>query len=88
MITVTESAAEYLKTASVGVERPENACFRLRVGQKGPDLAMDQTRPGDQVVQYAGEAILTIEPSVASEVSERTLDFDREKSRLVFTDTE
>lgn len=85
MFTVTQDAAQYLKAARVGVQEPENACFRLRVGQKGPDLTLDETRPGDQVVEHEGEVVLTMESSVAEQLTAHTLDFDQEKSRLVLT---
>jgi len=85
MFNVTPSAVEYLKTALVGVKNPENACFRLKMGQKGPDLALDQTRPGDQLVEHEGNVVLTFEPSVAQQLAERTLDYDEERSRLVLS---
>jgi hypothetical protein len=83
MLTVTAEAAQYLKTALVGVQEPENACFRLRLGQKGADLALDQTRPGDETVEHEGEVLLTLEPSVAQQVADSRLEYDDEKSRLV-----
>ena len=83
MLAVTQSAVEYLKIAIVGVERPENACFRLRTGLKGVDLMLDETRPGDQIVDHEGHAILALEPSVAAEVNGKILDYDEEQSRLV-----
>jgi hypothetical protein len=88
MFTVTQSAAQYLKAALTGVEEPENACFRLRVGEQGPDLALDQTRAGDRVVEHDGDVILTVEPSVAEQFSERTLHYDQENSRLVLASSE
>jgi hypothetical protein len=83
MLTVTTEAAQYLKRALVGVREPENACFRLRLGQKGADLALDQTRPGDETVEHEGEVLLTLEPSVAQQVTESTLEYNDETSRLV-----
>ena len=83
MFSVTDSAAQYLKTALKKVEEPENACFRLKVGQQGTDLGLDQTRPGDQVVEHEGDVVLTMEPSVGEQLSERTLDYDEDNSRLV-----
>ncbi len=85
MLNVTPDAAQYLKKALVGVEEPENACFRLKLGQKGPDLALDQTRPGDQQVEHEGAVVLTFEPSVAEQLGQRTLDYDDERSRLVLS---
>ncbi len=83
MLTVTTEAAQYLKTALVGVREPENACFRLRLGQKGPDLALDHTRPGDETIEHDGEVLLALEPSVSQQVAESTLEYSDEKARLV-----
>jgi hypothetical protein len=88
MISVTESAIEYLKSASVGVNEPENACFRLILGQKGPDLALDQIRPGDRTVEHNGEVVLTLEPDIEEEIAGRTLDYDQDKSRLVLAQSD
>jgi hypothetical protein len=88
MFTVTPSASQYLRTALVGVQEPEHACFRLRVGEEGADLAIDQRRPGDQIVEHEGDVVLTVEPSVAEQLSERTLDYDHERARLVLASNE
>ncbi len=83
MLTLTDSAAQYLKKALVGVNQPDNACFRLRIGQNGPDLALDQTRPGDQTLQCDGETVLAMEPAIGEQIGDRKLDFDEERSQLV-----
>jgi hypothetical protein len=85
MFHITPNAARYLKRALSRVEEPDNACFRLKVGQKGPDVTLDQTRPGDQFVEHEGDVVLTLEPSVAEQLAQRTLDYDEPKSRLVLT---
>jgi hypothetical protein len=87
MLTVTAEAAQYLKKALVGVREPENACFRMRLGQKGPDLALDQIRPDDETVEHDGQILLALEPSVAEQVAESTLEYNDEKSRLVLADS-
>ena len=72
-----------MKQALVGVQEPENACFRLSLGQKGPELAIDQTRPGDHEIQYDGEVVLAVEPSVEEAMRAREIDYDLEKERLI-----
>jgi hypothetical protein len=88
MFSITNSAIEYIKSASVGVNEPENACFRLLLGQKGPDLSLDQIQPGDRTVEHEGEVILTYEPAIENQLAGRTLDYDEGKSRLVLTQSD
>jgi len=83
MVSLSKNAGAYLKRALVGVERPENACFRLSLGVKGPDLALDEVRPGDRKVEYEGDVVLTVEPRLESAIGDQTLDYDTEKERLV-----
>lgn len=83
MVSLSNNAGLYLKRALVGVEEPENACFRLSLGHKGPDLALDQVRPGDHEIEYEGDVVLTVEPSLEEAMGDRLIDYDDEKERLV-----
>lgn len=83
MVSLSNDAGLYLKRALVGVEEPENACFRLSLTQKGPDLALDQVRAGDHEIEYEGDVVLTIEPSLEEAMGDRLIDYDVEKERLV-----
>lgn len=88
MVSLSKSAGQYLKRALIGVEEPESACFRLSMGHKGPDLSLDQVRPGDREIEYDGDVVLTIEPSLEEAMGERTIDYDTEKERLVLSGAE
>ena len=83
MVSLSNHAGQYLKRALVGVKEPENACFRLALGHKGPDLALDQVRPGDHEIEYEGDVVLTVEPSLEEAMGDRMIDYDTEKERLV-----
>ena len=82
MFTVTDPAAEYLKRALVGVEEPADACFRIRVGANGPQLAIDRLQPDDSKVESDGEVLLAVDPDTGEQLEDYALDFDNEKSRL------
>jgi len=86
MVSLSNNAGSYLKRALVGVEKPENACFRLSLGLKGPELALDQVQPGDHEVEFDGDVVLTVEPRLEDTIGEQTLDYDTEKERLVLVE--
>ncbi len=87
MVTLTNSAAQYLKNALGQVDEPENACFRLRMDQNGLDLALDQARAGDQTAEVEGETILTMEPAIGEQIGDCKLDYDEDRSKLVLSQT-
>jgi len=85
MITVTDRAAEYLKGALASIEEPENACFRLLVGEQGPQLAIDQPQPEDDTLEHDGDVVLAVDSATDKQFEGRQIDFDETQSRLVVT---
>lgn len=75
MITVTESAKQYLQEIlSAKVDDPQ-AVLRLRVGDPGQlGISIDIEAPGDQIVEYEGSKVLVVEEELADKLEGMTLD--------------
>lgn len=76
-LAVTEKAAEALKETLGSVDHEPDQVLRLvpsATDQAELGLALDQTREGDQVVEYEGSAVLVLESSVSESLSASTLD--------------
>jgi len=75
MINVTERAKQELKRLlNSSVDWPE-ACLRLTDrGQGKLGLGIDIEAPDDQVVEYKGTKLLIVEPRLATNLKQVTLD--------------
>lgn len=74
MLTVTERAAERLRESIEATDIAEDQTLRLVQTDAGLELAIDEEREGDQVVQSAGRTVLVIDPEVGALVDGATLD--------------
>lgn len=88
MITVTEEAKRYVRTASTGARPPEGLVFRLdNTGRDGsPSLAVivDEPREGDQPVEHEGEGLLHISGAVSAAYDGSVLDLEETPRGTVF----
>lgn len=72
MLSVTESALDHLSGVLIG-EEPERV-LRLTTTKDGLALVADQTRPGDEVHEHKGKALLVLDEAVATAIRAQTLD--------------
>lgn len=82
MVKVADSALEYLRRASVGIVEPPNACLRMKIGVKGPQLKLDESRPGDVVVGDDGRPLLAVDAATAERVVGQALIYDKNRLQL------
>ena len=77
MIYVTEQAKQELKKLlTVSVDWP-GACLRLLDrGHGNLGLGIDIKSPEDEIIEYQGDALLLVEPALASSLQLITLDVD------------
>ncbi len=75
MVTVTTRAKDALLQlrAAVNIEDPEIA-MRLEAEKTGFGLAPDTQKPGDQVVEFAGTAVLLVGNELADDLTGVTID--------------
>lgn len=75
MLTVTEKAAEELKSTLDAVEPEDGQILRLIYDQSsGFGLTLDEEQEGDQIVESAGKKVLLIGSDLADAVDGATID--------------
>lgn len=81
---ITESAAQRLRT-SVQEEIDEaGKCYRIAMSEEGVDLVIDEHREDDIAFEYEGTLVLVLDVIAAEAVGDLILDYDDEKSELLF----
>lgn len=75
MVTVTTRAKDALLQlrAAANIEDPEIA-LRLEPEESGFGLAPDTQKPGDQIVEFAGTAVLLVGDELAEDLTGVTID--------------
>jgi Fe-S cluster assembly iron-binding protein IscA len=81
---ITESAAQRLRTAVVEEIDEAGKCFRIAMSEEGADLVIDEHREDDVVFEYEGTLVLVLDEVAAEAVGDLILDYDDEKSELLF----
>jgi hypothetical protein len=77
MIIVTEQAKQELKRLLTSSVDWPGACLRLLDRGEGRlGLGIDIQSPDDHVVEFEGEKLLVVEPGIASDPEQLTLDVD------------
>ena len=77
MISLTERAKQELrKILSEKVDWPEARLRLMDRGQGKLGLGIDIEERGDQIIEYEGVKVLMVEPELASNLKEVTLDVD------------
>ena len=77
MLTVTESAKQYLKETLLAHSDDPEASLRISLkppGQLG--VGLDSEEEGDQVVEYEGAKVLLVASDLAPVVDGKTLDVE------------
>ena len=75
MITVTERAAEELRSTLMTVDpEPEQILRLVYTDDSGFALTLDVERDGDQVVESEGQKVLLVAADITSAVSGATID--------------
>ncbi len=81
---ITESAAERLRTAVLEEIGEPGKCFRIAMSEEGTDLVIDEHREDDVAFEYEGTLVLVLDSLAAEAVGDLILDYDDEKSELLF----
>lgn len=71
---ITESAAVRLAALLDEVKEPETRSVRLKVTERGEELAIDDQREEDKAYKYAERTVLVIDPETAKKYAGRKLD--------------
>ena len=83
MLQITDPAARTLKRSLADVSEMEEPRFRLGIVKRAIKFAVDRERPGDTTVKHRGEALIVMAPATSTRLSDRQLDFDEDRFRLV-----
>ncbi len=81
---ITESAAQRLRTAVQEEIDEDGKCFRIAMSEEGTDLVIDEHREDDLTFEYEGTLVLVLDVLAAEAVGDLILDYDDEKSELLF----
>ncbi len=81
---ITESAAQRLRTAVLEEIDGDGKCFRIAMSEEGTDLVIDEHREDDIAYEYEGTLVLVLDILAAEAVGDLILDYDDEKSELLF----
>jgi hypothetical protein len=77
MITATDQAAEFLAEAmqTVSLDTSVGECFRIeKEGEAKLAIVRGRQAEGDVAITHGDATVLVIEPALADEIGERTLD--------------
>lgn len=74
MLTVTETAGEFLSDVLDQSNAPADSAVRLVVGDGELSAAIDAQRPGDTTYDHQGRKVLLLDPKASDALAERTLD--------------
>lgn len=88
---VTEGAKAELKNILAAHVDYPLACLRLTKTEQGQiGLCIDVAMPEDEVIEYQGTKLLVVNPAVASELADITIDIEAkdEGSQLVIIEKE
>ena len=81
---LTDRAGKLLYHLVRQSEVPEDRCLRLEATSFGGRLSIGRAQPGDEIVSFDGERVLTLDAYTAEICVNRLLDFDG--ARLLFLD--
>jgi hypothetical protein len=77
MITATDDAKEFLAEAArtVPLDTSDGECFRIeKEGETKLAIVKGRQAEDDVAILHGGAAVLVIEPALADEIGDRTLD--------------
>jgi len=74
MLTVTDTAAQYLRETLSRKEEGAPAALRIVYSEEGYQLTLDDPKDGDQVFEHEGEKYLLADSEVGEALSDATLD--------------
>jgi Fe-S cluster assembly iron-binding protein IscA len=74
MLTVTDTAAQYLRETLTRKEEGAPAALRIVYSEEGYQLTLDDPKEGDQVFEQEGESYLVVDSEVGEALSDATLD--------------
>lgn len=81
---ITESAAQRLRTSVLEEIDEADKCYRIAMSEEGVDLVIDEHREDDVAFEYEGTLVLVLDVIAAEAVGDLILDYDDEKSELLF----
>lgn len=81
---ITESAAQRLRSSVLDEINEEGKCYRIAMSEEGDDLVIDEHREDDIAFEYEGTLVLVLDVIAAEAVGDMILDYDDEKSELLF----
>jgi Fe-S cluster assembly iron-binding protein IscA len=74
MLTVTDTAAQYLRETLSRKEEGAPAALRIVYSEEGYQLTLDDPKEGDQVYEHEGESYLLLDSEVGEALSDASLD--------------
>ncbi len=81
---ITESAAQRLRTSVLEEIDEAGKCYRIAMSEEAVDLVIDEHREDDIAFEYEGTLVLVLDVIAAEAVGDLILDYDDEKSELLF----
>lgn len=81
---ITESAAQRLRASVLEEIGEAGKCYRIAMSEEGADLVIDEHREDDIAFEYEGTLVLVLDVIAAEAVGDLILDYDEEKSELLF----
>jgi Fe-S cluster assembly iron-binding protein IscA len=85
MLKITKDAVERLGTTLREVAETSDDCLRIVVTDEGPELIVDQERPGDEMLVRDDKLLLVIDPATMEYFDGRILEVDETTSLLVLS---
>lgn len=74
MLTMTETAGDYLSKVLDAANAATEAAVRLSVGNNALSASIDEQRPGDATLFHEGRQVLLLDESASQALDEKTLD--------------
>lgn len=74
MLTVTDSAGEYIAQMLVEAHASDDTAIRLVFGGGALKSTMDNVRPGDMTFTYDDKTVLVLDAQIAEALTDATLD--------------
>jgi hypothetical protein len=84
MTTITQAAARHLDAELDAARAEEGIAVRLERRADLWTMRLDREAPGDKVLDYRGRTVLLVDPSVAEELADTTVDTSQTSTGVRF----
>jgi Fe-S cluster assembly iron-binding protein IscA len=83
MLKITRKAVDRMQNTLRAVAETADDCLRIVITEEGPELIVDQERPGDETLFRDDKLLLAIDSATLQTFDERTLEVDDAQNSLV-----